>query len=88
VRPTVRCLEASWALKEEREGKDCGSLAEAGLAFGGGAGDSLGGKAPLVSAVGDHGGEAGLSGQDGGGGGEEVVRGPSLDPVLEAVHAS
>jgi len=33
--PIVRCLEASWALKEEREGKDCGSLAEAGLALGG-----------------------------------------------------
>ena len=31
----VRCLEASWALKEEREGKDGGSLAVAGLAFGG-----------------------------------------------------
>jgi len=31
----VRCLEESWALKEEREGKDCGSLAEAGGAFGG-----------------------------------------------------
>jgi len=33
-RPIVRCREASWALKEESEGKDCGSLAEAGLAFG------------------------------------------------------
>jgi len=54
----------------------------------GGAGDSEGGKAPLVSAVGDNGGEAGLTGEDGGGGGEEVVRGPSLDPVPEAVHAS
>jgi len=31
--------------------------------------------------------EACLSGQDGGGGGEEVVCGPSLDPVPEAVHA-
>jgi len=31
----VRCLEASRALKEKREGKDCGSLAEAGLALGG-----------------------------------------------------
>jgi len=29
----VSCLEASWALKEEREGKHCGSLAEARLAF-------------------------------------------------------
>jgi len=27
-------------------------------------------------------------GQDGGGGGDEVVRGPSLDPVPEAIHAS
>jgi len=34
-RPCVRCLEESWALKEEREGKDSGSLAEAGLAYGG-----------------------------------------------------
>jgi len=34
-RPTVRCLEASLALKEERDGKDCGSLAEAGFASGG-----------------------------------------------------
>jgi len=31
----VRCLDESWALKEKREGKDSGSLAEAGLAFGG-----------------------------------------------------
>ena len=31
----LRCLEESWALKEDRKGKDCGSLAEAGLAFGG-----------------------------------------------------
>ena len=31
----MRCLEASWALKEEREGKDCGSQAEARLALGG-----------------------------------------------------
>jgi len=31
----VRCLEASGARKEEREGKECGSLAEAGLALGG-----------------------------------------------------
>jgi len=54
----------------------------------GGAGDSEGGKAPLVSAVGDNGGEASLTGQDGGRGGEGVVRGPSLDPVPEAVHAS
>jgi len=30
----VRCLDESWALKEEWEGNDCGSLAEAGLAFG------------------------------------------------------
>ena len=34
-RPFVRCLDKSWALKEERQGKDCGSLAEAGLAYGG-----------------------------------------------------
>ena len=31
-RPIVRCLDVSWALKEEREGKVGGSLAEAGLA--------------------------------------------------------
>jgi len=36
----VRGLDESWALKEEREGKDCRSLAEAGLEIGGGAGDS------------------------------------------------
>jgi len=35
-RPLVRCLDESWALKEEREGKDGGSLAAAGLAYGGG----------------------------------------------------
>jgi len=35
VRPLVKCLDASWALKAEGEGKDGGSLAEAGLAFGG-----------------------------------------------------
>jgi len=34
-RPLVRCLDASWALKEERDGKDCGSLAAAGFAYGG-----------------------------------------------------
>jgi len=33
--PTVRCLDESWALNEEREGKECGSLPEAGLAYGG-----------------------------------------------------
>ena len=54
----------------------------------GGAGNSEGSKAPPVSAVGDNGGEAGLSGQDGGGGGDEVIHGPCLDPVPEAVHAS
>jgi len=31
----VRCLDASWALKEEWDGKDCGSLAAAGFADGG-----------------------------------------------------
>ena len=30
----MRCLAESWALEEEGEGKDCGSLAEAGLALG------------------------------------------------------
>jgi len=54
----------------------------------GGTGDPEGGETSLLFAVGDDGGEAGLTGQDGGGGGEEVVRGPSLDPVPEAVHAS
>ena len=34
-RPFVRCQDESWALKEEREGKDSGRLAEAGLAYGG-----------------------------------------------------
>jgi len=33
--PLVRCLDESWAPQEEREGKDCGSLAQAGLADGG-----------------------------------------------------
>jgi len=54
----------------------------------GGAGNSEGGAASPISAVGDHGREASLTRQDGGGGGEEVVRGPSLDHVPEAVHAS
>ena len=54
----------------------------------GGAGNSESGEASSVPAVGDNGGEASLSGQDGGGGGEEVICGPSLDPVPEAVHAS
>ena len=54
----------------------------------GGAGNSEGGEASPVSAVGDNGGEAGLTGQDRGGGGKEVVCGPSLDPVPEAVHVS
>ena len=31
----MRCLDESCALKEEWEGKDCRSLAETGLAFGG-----------------------------------------------------
>ena len=31
----MRCLDESLALKEEREGKDCGSRAEVGLAYGG-----------------------------------------------------
>ena len=31
----MRCLDESWALKAEREGKEGGSLAEVGLAFGG-----------------------------------------------------
>jgi len=31
----MRCLDESWPLKEEREGKDSGSLTEAGLVFGG-----------------------------------------------------
>jgi len=31
----VRCQEASWARKEEREGKDCGDMAVAGLVLGG-----------------------------------------------------
>jgi len=54
----------------------------------GGAGNSEGGDPSPVPAVGDNGGEACLTGQDGGGGGKNVVRGPSLDPVPEAVHAS
>jgi len=33
--PIVRCLDESWALNKETEGKDCGSLADAGLAYGG-----------------------------------------------------
>ena len=33
----MSCLEESRALKEEGEGKDCGSLAKAGLGFGGAA---------------------------------------------------
>jgi len=33
--PLVRSLDESLALNEEREGKDCRRLADAGLAFGG-----------------------------------------------------
>jgi len=54
----------------------------------GGPANSEGVKVSPVSPVGDNGGEVGLTGQDGGGGGKEVVRGPSLDPVPEAVPAS
>jgi len=54
----------------------------------GGAGYPESDEASPVFAVGDNEGEAGLSGQDGGGAGEEVVRAPYLDPVPEAVHAS
>jgi len=54
----------------------------------GGAGDSEGSKAPSIPAVRDNGEEAGLAGQDGGGGGEKIIRGPSLDSVPEAGHAS
>jgi len=32
-RPFVRCLDESWALNDEREGKDGGSLAAAGFAY-------------------------------------------------------
>jgi len=87
-RPFVRCLEESWALKGESEGQDGGSLAEAGLAYGGGAGHPEGGQAPSVSAVGDDWGKTGFTGQDGGRGREKVVRCPSLDPVPEANQAS
>jgi len=41
--PFVRCLDESWALKAHREGKDGGSLAEAGFAGWGVAGDPAGG---------------------------------------------
>jgi len=34
-RPLVRCLDESWALKAETEGKEGGSLAAAGFAYGG-----------------------------------------------------
>ena len=34
-RPLVRCLDESWALNDEREGKDGGSLAAAGFVYGG-----------------------------------------------------
>jgi len=33
VRPLVRCLDESWALKADWEAKDGGSLAETGLVF-------------------------------------------------------
>ena len=52
-----------------------------------GAGDPNVSQTFSVSAVGDEGGEAARSGQDGSRGGEECVGGPSLDPVPEAVHA-
>jgi len=31
----VRCLDESWALRQEKQGKEGGSLGEAGLAYGG-----------------------------------------------------
>jgi len=34
-RPSVRCLDESWALNDEREGEEGGSLAAAEFAYGG-----------------------------------------------------
>ena len=51
-------------------------------------GDPKGGQAPSEPAIGDDRGDASLPGQDGGRGGEEVVRRPSLHPVPETIHAS
>jgi len=88
LRPFARCLDGSWALKAEREGKEGGSLAGTGLAFGEGAGDPQGRKGPSVPAVAIDRGKAGFAGEGGGWRGEKIVRFPRLDSVPEAVHAS
>jgi len=53
----------------------------------GGTGDPVGGQPPSVPAVGNDGGEACCTGQDGGRSREEVVRCPSLNPMPKAVHS-
>jgi len=83
----VRGLDESWALKVEREGKDAGSLAAAGLFVGGGASDPEGHQAFFVPAVRAHGGKACSPGQDGGGSRVEGIAGPSLNSVPKAIHA-
>jgi len=58
------------------------------LAVGGGGDEPEGGKPSLVPVIGNDGGKAGFVGEDGGRCGVKVICCPSLDSVLEAVHAS
>jgi len=84
----VRCLDESWALNDEREGKDGGSRAAAGFAYGGAQTtlravrrlrylqyETTGGRQASRDRM-----EVGVE--------KKVVRCPSLDSMPEAVHAS
>jgi len=84
----VRCLDESWALNDEREGKDGGRLAPAGFAYGGAQAilraasrlrylqyETIGGRQASRDRM-----EVGVE--------RKVGRCPSLDSVPEAVHAS
>jgi len=69
-------------------GEGCRAPCRSRVRVWGGAGYPAGGQSPSVSTVRDDRGEAGLAGQDRGGGREEIIRRPSLDPAPEAVHPS
>ena len=73
---------------EGREGgAGCWEACGGGVISWRGAGDSQACSSSFVAAVGNDGGEASLSRQDGGWCRVEGVGGPPLDPVPEAVHA-
>ena len=82
----VRCLEVSWALKEEREGKDCGSLAAAGLAFGGAQVILRAARPLLYLQYKTMGGRQASRARLEVGVEKKIIRGLSLDPVPEAIH--